>query len=457
MSLQFAEGNETIRQEIRTNPYNLMATYIADYSDCLLLLFNGNEADYKQLHQHLEERQQLLNRGDPSSQWYRLCKGGIYMHWAFVYLRLGEDFKAANAFRKSYGLLKENRNKFPSFEYNDIFYGLEEASVGAIPDDYKWIAAIFGMRGSVNSGMAKLENFVNKHNANDPLYDDALIFYAYLKFYLLSEHEQVWQFVNSSKFPAANNLLFSFVKANIALNYRKADAALATVKSVQAVKNYNQFPVFDYEMGNALLHKLDQSATGHFNNFLKEYKGEFFIKDTWQKLSLLYYLQGNMDKARECRTKIAKIGTAKVDADRKAKRFAEQSSWPPVVILQASLLADGGFYSQALSRLLSRKEADFAEIADKAEYNFRLGRVYDELGDDAKALQYYNNAIAIGKERKEHFAARAALQCGMMYERRNQSQLAIASYKACLDMPVQDFKNSIKQQAKAGINRLTVK
>jgi tetratricopeptide (TPR) repeat protein len=164
-----------------------------------------------------------------------------------------------------------------------------------------------------------------------------------------------------------------------------------------------------------------------------------------------------MDKARECRTKIAKIGTAKVDADRKAKRFAEQSSWPPVVILQASLLADGGFYSQALSRLLSRKEADFAEIADKAEYNFRLGRVYDELGDDAKALQYYNNAIAIGKERKEHFAARAALQCGMMYERRNQSQLAIASYKACLDMPVQDFKNSIKQQAKAGINRLTVK
>jgi hypothetical protein len=48
MSMQFAEGNETIMQEMRSNPYNLMAGYIADYADCLLLLFNGNPKDYEQ-------------------------------------------------------------------------------------------------------------------------------------------------------------------------------------------------------------------------------------------------------------------------------------------------------------------------------------------------------------------------------------------------------------------------
>jgi hypothetical protein len=126
MNLQFADGNETIRQEMRTNPYNLMATYIADYADCLLLLFNGDKKDYEQLHRHLEDRQDLLSRGDASSPWYRLCKGGIYMHWAFVYVRMGEEFKAANNFRKSFALLKDNKEQYPDFEYNNIMFGLDE-------------------------------------------------------------------------------------------------------------------------------------------------------------------------------------------------------------------------------------------------------------------------------------------------------------------------------------------
>jgi len=457
MSLQFAEGNETIRQEMRANPYNLMAIYIADYADCLLLLFNGDKKDYEQLHRHLDQRQDLLNRGDASSPWYRLCKGGIYMHWAFVYVRMGEEFKAANNFRKSFALLKENREQYPDFEYNNIMFGLEEAAVGAIPDDYKWIAAIFGMKGSIKKGMAKIESFVNKHNAQEPMYNDALVYYAYLKYYLQSRQEDTWQMVNSDKFTSQNRLLLEFIKINIALNYRKADAAISALKNNVSPQQYKSFPIFYYEMGNALLHKLDPGCLRYFDNFLSLYNGGSFVKDTWYKKAMIYHMQGNNAKATECRNMIRTAGNSLFDADKKAVRFEASGGWPNIPLMQASQLIDGGYYQQALAILAPYKEADFINVPDKAEYHFRMGRAYDELADDDKALLYYKNTIAIGRERKEHFAARAALHTGMIYERRRQVQQALSSYQMCLDMPVQDFKNSIRQQAKAGINRITVK
>ena len=74
---------------------------------------------------------------------------------------MGENFKAATTFRKSYLLLKENKKLFPDFDYNDIFLGVEEAVVGTVPDDYRWIATVFGMKGDVKRGVAKVDASVS--------------------------------------------------------------------------------------------------------------------------------------------------------------------------------------------------------------------------------------------------------------------------------------------------------
>jgi hypothetical protein len=133
-----------------------MATYLADYSDCLLLLMNGDRRDYKQRAGHLDERMQLIEKGDNKNPWFRLCKAGLYFHWALVSVRFGENFKAATTFRKSFLLLKENNKLFPNFPQNKIFMGVEEAVVGTIPSDYQWLATIFGMKGNVKNGISKM-------------------------------------------------------------------------------------------------------------------------------------------------------------------------------------------------------------------------------------------------------------------------------------------------------------
>lgn len=455
MSLQPDKGRAMLKKELIADPYNLMATYIGDYEDCLHLLFNGNPADYAQLKNHQSARLNLLERGDKNSPWYRLCKAGVYMHWAFVSIRFNENFKAATNFRKSYLLLKENKKLFPSFDYNDIFLGIEEASAGAIPDSYKWIASIFGVSGNIEAGAGKLRRFLDRHETTDPLYNEAMIYYAYMGYYLLSDKELAWKMVSGNRFETDDNLLNSFVKCNIALNYRKAGEAINILKSAQAISGYSRYPIFEYEYGYALLHKQDDDAIKHFNIFLRDYKGGLFVKDTWQKLSYAYYLNGDMKNANYCKSKINSSGSLSTDADKQAMRFAQQQTWPNKILLQAQLLTDGGYFKEAHALLRKTPYAFYTTIAHKLEYHFRVARVYDELGDEDNAVVNYNAAIRIGQNRQEQFAARAALQMGFLNERMNRPDSALKMYRLALSMDDHDFKNSIDQQAKAGVSRLS--
>jgi len=454
MSLNLDAGTGLIRQELMSNPYNLMATYLADYEDCLILLMNGDSKDYEQRDGHFQERLNLLDKGDSRSPWFRLCKAGVYFHWALIHLRFGENLKATTTFRRSFLLLKENEKLFPGFPQNKIFLGLEEAIVGTIPENYQWLASIFGMKGDVKKGLTMLGSFINSADQHAPLRNEAVIYHCYLRFYLMSQQEEVWKFVNSPQFPVQNNLLHAFVKANIALNYRKADAAIQVLKAAQTLDYYKKFPILDYEMGSALLHKLDESASNYLEKFLSHYRGKTFVKDAHQKLSLHYYMLHNFPKSNLHREQIFSAGSKITDADKQALRFAEINFYPAVPVLEARLLTDGGYYKQALAKL-QNVDIRSLNMTDKLECYFRLARIYDEIDQDEKAAEFYRTTINLGRTRREHFAARSALQLGLMYERLGRIQDALKAYKDCLSMKEHDFQANIDQQAKAAVNRLT--
>ncbi|MCD6012600.1 MAG: hypothetical protein K0Q79_2462 [Flavipsychrobacter sp.] len=434
-----------------------MAVYISDYEDCIQLLLNCDQKEYKQRESHLDEHITLLEKGDEKSPWYRFCKAGVYLRWAIINVRFGEQLSAANNFRKSFGLLRENQRLHPDFVYNNTFAGLEEAVVGSLPGSYKWLASLFGMRGNVKKGTEKLGAFISSHTANDLMYGETVLYYLYTRFYLLQEQKEVWDFLADPNFSTKNNLLNSYVKANLALDYRKADAALETLRSAAKDPNYSSYPVFDYQMGAALLSKSDTSCTYYFMQYLKKNKSDLYIKDCWQKMAFAWYIAGNMQKAQYCRRQIKPHGAERIDADKQAQKFAESNRWPNVHLLHARLLIEGGYHNDALAILNTVKVASLVGTADEAEYYFRMGRIYEELENYTIALQQYQGAIKAGQGKHEQFAARAALHMGKVYERAGKYAQAQKSYEECLDMPEHDFQNSIDQQAKAGINRVEVR
>ena len=96
---------------------------------------------------------------------------------------------------------------------------------------------------------------------------------------------------------------------------------------------------------------------------------------------------------------------------------------------------------------------NFSLTEDKLEFAYRAGRLYDDVGNDSLAIVFYKQAIELGERRKEHFAARAALQTGFIFEQRGDKATAIQWFQRCMDMKDHDFKNSLDQRAKAGIAR----
>ena len=456
MALDNAAAQKLLETEIAENPKNLIPLYLADYSNCLSILFNGSETEFDLLKNKQEILLEKIETGDTKSPWFRFCKANVHLHAAIVRLRFGDNFGAATRFRKSFLLLKENLQKHPNFEENKVLYGLEMAIAGAIPENYQWLSSLMGIKGNIKNGVAFLANYIDKHpDGNAPMQEEALIYYAYLKFYLQNEQQVAWRFLNSNLFEEKQNLMRSFIKANIALNYRKAATAeQILLLAKKEMPTFEQFPILEYELAEAMLMKLDMNCVNHFQAFIKNDKGNHFIKDAWLKLAIVAHLQGNTIERNRCIAQIKTNGNASTDADKQAARFAEKPNWTLPALLKVRLLIDGGYYDNALSIMRSIDKKNLETLSSKLEYNFRYGRLFEELGKSENALIFYDATIKMGRSEKDYFAARAALQKGFIYEKRGEKTLAIAQYKDCLTMRHHDMQSSIDQQAKAGLNRL---
>jgi tetratricopeptide (TPR) repeat protein len=172
-----------------------------------------------------------------------------------------------------------------------------------------------------------------------------------------------------------------------------------------------------------------------------------------QKISWAYYLQGNKTEAEKYRLLTVKNGNTDSDADKKAYRDARKSLWPNPVLLKARILNDGGYQKEALAILKGKTVDSFPKPEEALEYAYRMARIYDDMGKDDEAIDYYQATIKAGKDRQEYYAARAAVQIGYIYEMRGQKAKAIAFYQQCLDMGDHEYKDSLDQRAKSGIAR----
>ena len=232
------------------------------------------------------------------------------------------------------------------------------------------------------------------------------------------------------------------------------------VEAKNIILNKNPSPeymptsVWDFEMAYAKLHHLElPDAIRYFEKYLKNFRGKFYVKDSYLKLSWCYYLSGNTVAAENIRKQVLLKGNTDTDADKQAGKEAKTGSWPNTLLLKARLMNDGGYNHEALALLQGKSSEDFTKPEEKLEFVYRVARIYDDMGKDEEAIQFYLLAIKLGENRKEYYAARANLQIANMYERQGKKAVAIAYFQKCLDLGDHDFKDSIDQKAKSGIAR----
>lgn len=453
--LKIDQGLALIEKAKQQNPDNLIPVMLEDYADFFVLFFNEDPHDFQKRMPHFSNRLNLLAEGPRNSPFYNYCLSTVRIHKAAVEVKFGQNWSAGWDFRKAYLLLKENKKNHPDFILNDLMSGPLLAIIGTIPSGYKWIVSLFGMKGSIVDGMRILRNFTY---SNDPMAklcsNESAFIYPYLLFYIENKKDEALQFVAQRKLDIVNNHLLCFMAANLAINNKQTAMAGAFMANRNQSKEYLKLSVWDFEMGFVKLYHLElPEAIKYLEQFEKDFKGNFYKKDAYLKLSYAYYLQGNTAAAAATRREILKKGATDTDADKKALKDAKSGSWPNPLLLRSRLLSDGGFHKEALALLQGKSSEQFSSVEDKLEFVYRVARIYDDLGRKDEAIQSYLLAISLGENRKEYYASRAALQIGQIYEERGQKSLAITYYQKCLNMDDHEYKDSLDQRAKSGISR----
>ena len=454
-SLRIPEARTLISQDKKANASNLIYPLLESYADFYQLFLNENKAEYNQMYPAFEQRIKLLEEGPKQSPYHLYTIALAHLHKSLIAIRFNKNLEAALDFRKAFLLFKENKKAYPNFSPNDVYLGLMTTVIGTIPKGYQWMASLLGMSGKITEGNALVLKYIHSKDAYaNHCRNEALFVYPYLVMNFEGNKKKTFDFIENTDYDFTNNHLHAYMATNLYLNNQQSQKALQIASNINPANTYLDLPFWQFEMGYAYLNELKlDAAKNALQQFINRFKGQFYVKDAFEKLSWIAYIQGDQAKANAYRSNVLSKGNDITDADKQALQNAKKGTWPHPILLRARLLSDGGYQQQALSVLAGKTSKDFDKDADKTEFAYRLGRIYDLAGQPDQAIPFYSSAIEKGANQPAYFAARAALQIGFIYEQKNNPSLAITFFNTCLEMKNHAFKNSLDQKAKTGIQR----
>lgn len=462
MMFRFNEAGNLLHQEKILNPDNLMPVYIENYID-FLILFTGEDPSYFNQHRDLmKKRIDLLSKGPESSPYYRFCLADLNIQWAFARLKFREYATAGLELKRANELLKENHARYPAFMPDRLGLGIMNVLAGIIPDNYKWLASMAGLGGNIEQGAAHIQRIID-YQGGDPficsLKSPACIVAALINVNLRNNPDYAMAVI--ARFDTdpdlrlyAQSPLVIYAKANIYLKTGHNARALAVLSHRGNESDY-RLSFLDYQAGTARLNNLDPGAAGSFRKFLAGFRGTNYIKSSWQKIAWTSLLAGDTASYRKYIRQALSQGSLEVDEDKQAAGEASSGLMPCVPLLKARLLFDGGYYQRALETLLNNSLTQYIRNkSDLAEYYYRLGRIYQSLQQSQRALTNFRLAVKNGQGLPQYYAAGAALQMGIIHEQRHEYASADSSYRLCLSMDYREYKTSLGQKARAGLNRV---
>ncbi len=456
-SLQFAEATLLLNRMTKEEPDNLVRPLIENYIDFFTIFINENKAQFSKLEPNKQRRLDLIRkRGDRSSPYYLYLQAEIKLQWALSRLKFEQYFTAFTEVRSAYKLLKRNEKKFPDFIATQKSLGILHALIGTVPDSYKWgLKLLGGMEGSIQQGRREIGQVISYARHQEFIFEEETLFmYGMLLLHLEKKEQEAWQLIRSSRLDPQKNPLACFVLANVAMHSGHTDEAISLLENCPTGRQYHPFPFLKYMLGISKLHRQDADADLPLLQFIEQFKGLNYIKEAYQKLAWHQLLGGNEAGYQKWIGKCKTAGAAIIGGDKNAWKEAQSGRKPHPVLLKARLLFDGGYYQKARNVLAGHSPHRFAESRHTLEYTYRMGRIAHRMKDYDAARQNYQHTIDKGRFASHYFACNAALQMGIMLEQLGEYKKAKDYYRLCLEMKPEDYRNSLHQKAKAGLNRL---
>ena len=461
LKLNFQEAQIHLDKEKNVHPDNHAVIYIENYIDFLKAFISEDQTDFAILKKNTDDRITLIADLENTSPWKRIAKAEMLLQLALVKLKWKEYLTSGYLLRKAYKLMEENDHQFQSFAPNLKSMGFFHSVIGAVPENYVWLANLAGMKGTIKQGSEELNKIVSATELDPNLSfmkDECYFIKIFVAMHFEKKHDDALQLLEKMK---GNNLspgpLHIFIEANTLMIAGKNDQSLQVLKSFSPEKNQYPLHYLNYLKGIIKLNQLDLDARTDFNKYISEFKGTGFIKSAIHKNAWISFLRGDTAGYYKNLKLVLKSGADFTDEDKQAKKDAENKELPNLILLRARLYFDGGDYTAALAELANKPPAMFPRLKDQLEFTYRLARIFDKKGLLEKAIVYYTKTYENGQNQTWYFAANSALLNGMLYEQLQKNSDAIMWYKKCLALRNHEYQNSIDQKAEAGLNRLNNK
>ena len=455
--LKLESARNLIDEERAANSENGFVEYLDNYADLHYLLISEDKAAYKKLVENEDLRLSKLNRLPDSSPYKRFFQAEIRIHWAFAKIKFGNEISGSWDVIKAYRLLAENQKKFPAFVPTLKSLGLLHILIGSVPDNYTWVTKILGLKGNIKLGVSEIEKVI----AEEPFYQqEAQLIDLLLHAYTLQLSEYQQKKIKQLPKDQPDNLLLHFFATTILMKEGESRQASWYLYNAPAGNAYIPFPFLNYLKGEiALQQGKYEEAANWYILFQKNYRGFNYIKDSNLKLFMCKWLSGKDKEAESFIKKIADNGSEIIEGDKLAQRLSEEYSQGKItqqrkILYKSRYATDGGYLDQALELLEPYSEKSFSTTIDKAEFNYRKGRILQKSGNIDASLPYFDRAISITKNQSIGFGASAALQLGYIWKDKKQDPKAINYFKIAMTYKKYEYKNSIDNKARAALSEL---
>lgn len=457
--LQLEEAKKFVDIEYKLNPKNQAVVLLQNYIYFLEVFTSEDKTLYNKYKPKEKQLLDQLNTETYKSPYKLWMYAEIKIQWAILKIKMGENTSAALAVKEAHSKLKQNQKAYPDFVANKKLLGWIEMLMGSMPDNYAWMLKLASMDNDFEHGEKLISDFC-KHS--DTLLPDFLIHeanFALMQVYIQvsNQKEKAKERIEKYYSKKSNSILTDYMLAISLYGINENELLvkkLTEIKTKQTEKT-TDLPFLEFLQGISKARKIDFTATQHFTNFIRTFKGSNNLRAAYFYNALLYHIQGNTSQSIEFKEKAKKYGALIQDSDKQAMKECSRVFSSNMSLHKSRLLFDGMYLSKALEEATIALKNSKTET-DKIESVYRLGRVYHAKKYYSSAIEKYKLCIEIGKESERFFAANSALLLGNIYEEKADKINAKKYYNMALkDFPNnKEYTNSIESKSKSALNRL---
>ena len=376
------------------------------------------------------------------------------LHRALAFGRQERYTRAGTSFRDACGAFRGLDG--PDAQFGQ---GVCEVAAGAVPRKYRWLARLFGFRGTVAGGLGRLDA---ASTAGGALAVDAAVGLA-VSDATLNERRagSVDRLAALAASHPESPILAYLAGYHLLLDRRaaEAEAELRRAQELARAPGVTAVPFVEAHLGVALFRQRRfAEAAPVLESFARTFRGRSLVAQATLDAGIAYEMTGDRARAERLyrRVRAARDYDSDLSAEREAgRRLAAPMTEPERALVAGGAAYDAGDYDPAV-RLLQPVVTDSAlPEAVRAEAAYRTGRARQAQRDWPDALRHFRLAADRPGDPLAKWGPWSVYHAGEVYEATGDTDQAEASYQKVLENEAEfDYHKSLEQRTRAALERI---